>query len=103
MVPVANHVDHVDRPFRIQGFASGFEDGWATFDDCHFALRSDRLENLAIGARWARVARQLLQINTSNCICLSMPRPSLREKIVNSGVRTLHERGFAGAGIREIT
>ena len=34
---------------------------------------------------------------------LSMPRPSLRVKIVNSGVRTLHERGFAGAGIREIT
>jgi TetR/AcrR family transcriptional regulator, transcriptional repressor for nem operon len=32
-----------------------------------------------------------------------MPRASLREKIVNSGVRTLHERGFAGAGIREIT
>ena len=32
-----------------------------------------------------------------------MPRPSLREKIVNSGVRTLHERGFAGAGIREIS
>ena len=32
-----------------------------------------------------------------------MPRPSLREKIVDSGVRTLHERGFAGAGIREIT
>jgi TetR/AcrR family transcriptional repressor of nem operon len=32
-----------------------------------------------------------------------MPRPSLREKIVNSGVQTLHERGFGGAGIREIT
>ena len=32
-----------------------------------------------------------------------MARPSLREKIVNSGVRTLHLRGFAGAGIREIT
>ncbi len=32
-----------------------------------------------------------------------MPRPSLREKIIESGVRTLHERGFAGAGIREIT
>jgi TetR/AcrR family transcriptional repressor of nem operon len=34
---------------------------------------------------------------------LSMARPSLREKIVNSGVRTLHLRGFARAGIREIT
>lgn len=32
-----------------------------------------------------------------------MARPSLREKIVESGVRTLHERGFAGAGVREIT
>ncbi len=32
-----------------------------------------------------------------------MPRPSLREKIIESGVRTMHERGFAGAGIREIT
>jgi len=34
---------------------------------------------------------------------LSMPRPSLREKIIESGVTTLHERGFAGAGVREIT
>ena len=32
-----------------------------------------------------------------------MARPSLREKILESGVLTLHERGFAGAGIREIT
>ena len=32
-----------------------------------------------------------------------MGRPSLREKIIESGVRTLHERGFAGAGVREIT
>lgn len=32
-----------------------------------------------------------------------MARPSLREKILESGVRTLHERGFGGAGIREIT
>lgn len=32
-----------------------------------------------------------------------MARPSLREKIVDSGVRTVHERGFAGAGVREIT
>ena len=32
-----------------------------------------------------------------------MARPSLREKIVESGVQTLHERGFAGAGVREIT
>lgn len=32
-----------------------------------------------------------------------MARPSLREKIIESGVRTLHERGFAGAGVREIT
>jgi TetR/AcrR family transcriptional repressor of nem operon len=34
---------------------------------------------------------------------LSMARPSLREKIVESGVRSVHERGFSGAGIREIT
>jgi len=32
-----------------------------------------------------------------------MARASLREKIIESGVRTLHERGFAGAGVREIT
>ena len=32
-----------------------------------------------------------------------MPRPSLREKIIESGVQTLHERGFGGAGVREIT
>ena len=32
-----------------------------------------------------------------------MGRPSLREKIIESGVQTLHERGFAGAGVREIT
>lgn len=32
-----------------------------------------------------------------------MARPSLREKIIESGVKTLHERGFAGAGVREIT
>jgi TetR/AcrR family transcriptional repressor of nem operon len=32
-----------------------------------------------------------------------MARPSLREKIVESGVRSVHERGFGGAGIREIT
>lgn len=32
-----------------------------------------------------------------------MARPSLREKIIESGVQTLHKRGFSGAGIREIT
>lgn len=32
-----------------------------------------------------------------------MGRPSLREKIIETGVQTLHERGFAAAGIREIT
>ena len=32
-----------------------------------------------------------------------MARPSLREKILESGVRSLHERGFSGAGVREIT
>ena len=32
-----------------------------------------------------------------------MPKPSLREKIVESGVKTVHERGFAGAGVRDIT
>lgn len=32
-----------------------------------------------------------------------MARPSLREKIIESGVQTLHERGFFGAGVREIT
>ncbi len=32
-----------------------------------------------------------------------MGRPSLRETILASGVRTLHEQGFAAAGIRDIT
>jgi len=32
-----------------------------------------------------------------------MARRSLREKIIESGVQTLHQRGFAGAGVREIT
>jgi TetR/AcrR family transcriptional repressor of nem operon len=32
-----------------------------------------------------------------------MARPSLREKIIESGVNTVHERGFNASGIREIT
>ena len=32
-----------------------------------------------------------------------MARTSWREKIVESGVRTVHELGYAGAGIRDIT
>jgi TetR/AcrR family transcriptional repressor of nem operon len=32
-----------------------------------------------------------------------MGRPSLRETILTSGVRTLHEQGFVSSGIREIT
>lgn len=32
-----------------------------------------------------------------------MPRPSLRDKIINSGVETLRRSGFAGSGVREIT
>jgi TetR/AcrR family transcriptional regulator, transcriptional repressor for nem operon len=45
-----------------------------------------------------RLAIQYVQL-----YLLAMARPSLREKIIESGVRTLHERGFAGAGVREIT
>ena len=32
-----------------------------------------------------------------------MARQSLREKLIESGVATLHQRGFAASGIREIT
>lgn len=32
-----------------------------------------------------------------------MPRPSLRDTLIASGVTTLHERGYAACGIREIT
>jgi TetR/AcrR family transcriptional repressor of nem operon len=32
-----------------------------------------------------------------------MARPSLREKIIESGVSTVHERGFNASGIRDIT
>jgi TetR/AcrR family transcriptional regulator, transcriptional repressor for nem operon len=32
-----------------------------------------------------------------------MSRPSVRETIIRSGMQTVHERGFAGSGIREIT
>ena len=33
----------------------------------------------------------------------NMGRPSFREKIITSGTRTVHERGFATVGLREIT
>lgn len=32
-----------------------------------------------------------------------MGRPSLRERILETGVRTVHELGYAAAGVREIT
>lgn len=32
-----------------------------------------------------------------------MGRPSFRDKIITSGTRTVHERGFSGTGLREIT
>lgn len=32
-----------------------------------------------------------------------MGRPSFRDKLVTSGTRTVHERGFASVGLREIT
>ena len=32
-----------------------------------------------------------------------MGRPSFRERIIASGTRTVHERGFASVGLREIT
>ena len=32
-----------------------------------------------------------------------MGRPSLRNKILQSGLRTVHERGFGNAGVRDIT
>jgi TetR/AcrR family transcriptional repressor of nem operon len=31
-----------------------------------------------------------------------MPRPSLKEKILTEGLRVVHERGFAGASVRDI-
>src|SRR6478672_6206097 len=31
-----------------------------------------------------------------------MPRPSMREKILTEGLRVVHERGFAGASVRDI-
>jgi TetR/AcrR family transcriptional regulator, transcriptional repressor for nem operon len=35
--------------------------------------------------------------------CLEMGRPSFRDKIIASGMQTVHKRGFANAGLREIT
>src|ERR1700716_2169409 len=32
----------------------------------------------------------------------SMPKPSNREKILTEGLRVVHERGFAGASVRDI-
>jgi TetR/AcrR family transcriptional regulator, transcriptional repressor for nem operon len=32
-----------------------------------------------------------------------MPKPSHREKILSEGLRVVHERGFAGASVRDIT
>lgn len=40
---------------------------------------------------------------TSGRIVWVMGRPSFREKIIMSGTRTVHERGFATVGLREIT
>lgn len=40
---------------------------------------------------------------TSGRIKWAMGRPSFREKIITSGTRTVHERGFATVGLREIT
>jgi TetR/AcrR family transcriptional repressor of nem operon len=34
---------------------------------------------------------------------MSMGRPSLRNKLVESGVTTVHRRGFAASGVRDIT
>jgi len=31
-----------------------------------------------------------------------MPKPSHREKILTEGLRVVHERGFAGASVRDI-
>ncbi|WP_298223903.1 TetR/AcrR family transcriptional regulator [Acidocella sp.] len=31
-----------------------------------------------------------------------MPRPSNRERIINEGLRVVHERGFAGSSVRDI-
>ena len=31
-----------------------------------------------------------------------MPRPSNREKILSEGLRVVHERGYAGASVRDI-
>src|SRR3954447_3495672 len=50
-----------------------------------------------------RTALITLAIQYVQLYLMAMARPSLREKIIESGVRTLHERGFAGAGVREIT
>src|SRR3954468_10192430 len=50
-----------------------------------------------------RTALITLAIQYVQLYLMSMARPSLREKIIESGVRTVHERGFAGAGIREVT
>lgn len=36
-------------------------------------------------------------------IVMSMGRPSLREQLLESGVTTVHQRGFATSGVREIT
>src|ERR1700679_1311853 len=32
----------------------------------------------------------------------AMPKPSNREKILTEGMRVVHERGFAGASVRDI-
>src|ERR1700740_2049284 len=32
----------------------------------------------------------------------AMPKPSNREKILTEGLRVVHERGFAGASVRDI-
>ncbi len=48
------------------------------------------------------VATDFLAIYYVHTYLFSMPRPSNREKILAEGLRIVHERGFAGASVRDI-
>ncbi len=45
----------------------------------------------------------ILTFKTVGHIELSMARHSVKEQIVEAGLKTFHEKGFNGCGVQEIT
>lgn len=60
------------------------------------------IEVAIVGPSFLGVGEALTRYTYERIVC-RVGRPSFRDKIVASGMRTVHERGFATAGVREIT